>query len=161
MRLPLALIFSTAVLASAATSASTQVISECDGRASAGNLVEPWSEHTRSYAEGAIRLALLVDAAAPECCRRYLLVLAPAGDEANDEADGAPGRQCLVVAPGDQHGFRDLDIGGVAASYSPHLGLELSVPVWLHRDGTAPDAEPFADRMILLINQETGRVRVE
>ena len=161
MRLPLALTFSTAVLAIAATSAQAQVISECDTRASAGNIVEPWSEHSRSYAEGAIRLALLEDAAAPDCCRRYLLVLAPAGDEAGDEADGMQGRQCLVVAPRDEHGFRDLDIGRVAANYSPHLGLELSVPVWLHRDGTAPGAEPFADRMILLVNQETGRVSVE
>lgn len=157
MRLLLALTFPSVVLAIAASSASAQVISECDARASAGNLVEPWSEHTRSYAEGAIRLALLEDATAPECCMRYLLILAPAGDE----AFGMQGRQCLVVAPGDDRGFRDLDIGAVAARYNPHLGLELSVPIWLHRDGTVPDAEPFADRMMLLIDQARGSVSVE
>ena len=131
---------------------------ECDARASAANLVEPWSENTRSYAEGAVRVAALIDADAPACCRHFLLVLAPAGAEAGDAAGDAAPRQCLVVG-----GFHDLDVGGIGATYSPHIGLLLSVPVWfwLNPEDMAPDAEPFADRMKLLINQETGSVTIE
>lgn len=154
MRLSLVSTALAAALATAAPAAWAQVILDCDARASAANLVEPWPENTRSYAEGAIRLALLEDATAPACCRRRLLVLAPAGN-------GTTGRQCLVVAPDEERGFRDIDIGGVAASYSPQLGLELSVPVWLHREGTSADAPAFADRMLLLIDQARGTVSVE
>lgn len=124
---------------------------ECNARASAGNLVEPWSENSRSYAEGAVRVAKLRDDDAPECCRRYLLVLAPSGAQAPESA-----RQCLVVG-----GFQYLDIGGILASYSPHIGLTLSVPVWRSMDRGAPDAEPFPDRIKLLINQETGTISLE
>lgn len=140
-----------------AVASADERITECDARASAGNLAEPWSDNSRTFAEGAVRVARLHDADAPECCRHYLLVLAPTGEATPAGAR----RQCLVVAPGGERGFRELDIGGIEAGYSPHIGLTLSVPVWLHREGTAPDAQPFADRMILLINQQTGSVSVE
>lgn len=137
--------------------ASAQVLRDCAELASPADIVEPWEDHSRSYAEGAIRVALLEDADAPDCCARSLLILAPAGAAEN----GWSGRQCLVGAPDETRGFRDLDIGGIAASYSPHIGLTLSVPVLLHRDGTQSDTPAFPDRMKILIDQARGRVSVE
>ena len=76
MKALLALAFAAAM----AGPAVAQQVRDCDWLASAWNLAEPWEENTRTFANGAVRLALL-DAIEPGAVPFHLLVLSPPWDE--------------------------------------------------------------------------------
>jgi len=135
--------------------AAAQSLSDgCGWTASPVNIVEPWSDYSRTFANGAIRIALLDTAGEPVCCPIHLLILSPSAEE-----EGPESRQCHVVSDtADGLGFNEIDFAGIAASYDPALGLRLDVPVWRYTDGL-DRGRP--GRLAVRINQATGAVTLE
>ncbi|ARJ69464.1 hypothetical protein [Paracoccus contaminans] len=110
-----------AAAALAPLSGHAAAVRQCDGTASAWNLAEPWEQHSASYAQGAIRVAVL-DTIEPAGAPVQLLVLAPPLDEI-----GA--RRCRIVSlSAEGSGFYDLDFPGRKGSYDPARGLTLTIP---------------------------------
>lgn len=133
-----------------------QVVSGCDWIANPANIAEPWAEQSRTYANGAIRVALLDTGGEPVCCSAHLLVLAPSAP-----GDGPVHRQCFVVSGAPGLGFYSIGIAGIDASYDPAQGLLLSVPVFHWHQGVELGQPGIAERMELRINQALGSVVVE
>ena len=147
----------TATVLASAFPAGAQVVGECDWIANPGNIMEPWDAHSRTYANGAIRVAWLDTGGEPVCCSSHLLVLHPSGS-----GDDAPVyRACHVVSAQPGMGFYDLDIAGIAASYDPARGLLLSVPVGHWHAAMDSGAGPIRERLEIRINQANGTVTVE
>lgn len=139
--------------------AQAQVVQTCEAAgyiASPANIFEPWAEHSRTYANGAIRIAHLDTGGEPVCCASHLLVLSPAGG-----VDEPEYRACHVVSAGGGLGFNRVDIPGTTASYDPARGLLLSVPVWHWHDGMNQGRPAIVERMEVRINQAAGTVVVE
>jgi len=143
----------TALLLMAAP-AGAQAIRACDWVGNPAYIVEPWESNTRTFANGAIRLALIDTDGEPVCCPIHLLILAPVG-----EVEGPAWRACHLLSDGAPGiGFNDIDLPGIAASYDPELGLRLEVPVWRYTDGL-DRGRPA--RVAVRINQATGTVTLE
>ena len=139
--------------------AQAQVVQDCADAswvASPANIAEPWAERSRTYAEGAIRVAMLDTGGEPVCCAAHLLVLSPAGG--GDEPEY---RACRVISAAESLGFYDLDIPGIAASSDPARGLLLSVPVAHWTEAVDLGRPPIWERMAVRINQAAGTVEVE
>jgi hypothetical protein len=136
-----------------AAPAAAQTLNDCDWVASPANLIEPWEANTRTFANGAIRIAAL-DTEEPACCYAHLLILSPSG-----EVEGPGYRACHVLSDGAPGmGFSGIDLAGIAASYDPARGLRLDVPVFRYTDGTGPGRP---GRVAVRINQATGAVTLE
>ena len=115
-----------AALALLATPATAQEVVECDWRATAAALAEPWEDNSATFANGAVRIALL-DTIDPAAGALHLLVLSPPFNELGD-------RQCRVVSHGQGVGFAGLyfseaefnfePLGGDAVRVTYHLGYE-------------------------------------
>ncbi|KPP90572.1 MAG: hypothetical protein HLUCCA08_14580 [Rhodobacteraceae bacterium HLUCCA08] len=134
-------------LALAAGPLEAQDIHDCDWRASAAAIAEPWDSHTRSFANGAVRLALL-DTIEPAAGSHYLLILSPPYDEIG-------GRMCKVVGFGDGLGYLMLDFADLQAAYDPARGLSFSLQGRLY-----DPASDFGNALVLhvTVNQATGAV---
>ena len=130
-----------------ATGAVAQTVGECDGRASAQNIVEPWEKNSRSFANGNVRLALL-DTVEPAAAAIHLLVISPPYGET-----GEP--QCRVISLDGALGFAGLDFAALKASYDPSVGLIFSLPGMLY----LPE-EGFSNSLVLnfTLNQATGEI---
>lgn len=137
--------------------AEAQVVTGCDWVGSAANILEPWDRFSRSFANGAIRVAQIDTGGEPVCCAQHLMVLAPSGDG----RDGPVHRQCLVVSAQPGQGFYEVDVARIAARYDPARGLLLSVPVGHWHEGIEAGRPPIWEPMFVLINQATGAVTVE
>lgn len=133
--------------------AAAQTVSDaCDWRASPVNIAEPWEAYSRSFANGAIRIALL-DTEEPVCCAFHLLILSPSG---SDEGPGY--RQChIVTGTAEGLGFMSIEFPAIAASYDPARGLRLDVPFRRYTD----DGTGRPGSLAVRINQSTGSVVVE
>lgn len=132
-----------------AAPAPAQTVIACDGwQASARNIPEPWEANTRTFANGAIRVALL-DTIEPAAGAFYLLVLTPPHDELGSRA-------CGLVAEGDGGiGFAGLEFDRIGASYDPARGLTLRMPV----SRFAPATGGFDPAILAVtINQATGAI---
>jgi len=127
--------------------AFAQVVSECDWRARAENIVEPWEDNTRVFANGDVRLAIL-DTIEPGAVPVNILVLSPPYDEMG-------GRQCRIISLGDGIGFSDATLEGMAAAYDPAIGLIFNIHVALY-DPEGSTAIPTSIRVTL--NQATGEI---
>ena len=126
-------------------------ISPCGGVTRLDTLVEPWSESTRTFANGNIRIAH-VDTGEPACCSYHLVILAP-----NPE-DELGYRQCVALNDGGEWtGFQSIDFAGIESSYEPGLGLLLSVPAERYIDGHQSTPLLIGVR----INQATGAITIE
>lgn len=143
--------------ATLATDADAQVLNACDWVANPANIAEPWDRFSRTFANGAIRIALL-DTEEPACCPVHLLILSPSG-----EVEGPGYRACHVLSLGETLGFNGIDFAAITASYDPARGLALSVPASVWQEGMRPDGnpEPWAVNVVLRINQATGAVTLE
>lgn len=128
-------------------SLSAQVVEECDWRARADAIPEPWEENARSFANGEVRVALL-DGIEPAAGAFYLLILHPPRMELGD-------RQCHIVALNNNFGYAALYFSELEAGYDPSHGLTFSVPGILY----LPEEE-FQNSLILhvTVNQATGAV---
>lgn len=128
-----------------AQTATAQQVGNCDWRASAYSLAEPWSENTRLFSNGKTRLALL-DTLEPALGAFHILVLSPPYNELGE-------RQCRVISYSDTIGFAGLSFAGLQAQYDPSVGLGFAIP------GTEYVPETAGQRPIYLLftlNQATG-----
>ncbi len=139
------------VLAVAALAVSphawAQSVGECDWRASAANLVEPWDEASKSFANGAVRVALL-DLIEPGAAAYHLLLLSPPYEVMGD-------RQCRIISLSPRFGFMGVELEKITAEYDPAKGLTLSLPAARYN----PDSvEGDWSLLHITVNQSTGDV---
>jgi hypothetical protein len=144
MKPVLALLFALLPLA-----APAQSIEPCDWRAGADGIPEPWADHTRSFANGEVRVAL-IDRIEPAAGAFYLLILHPPRMALGE-------RRCTLVGFDRGMGYAGLYFDELTAAYDPARGLTLSVPGRLY----LPEEE-FSNALIVhaIINQATGEVTV-
>lgn len=133
-----------------AGAASAQAVIPCNDlswAARADALVEPWEDYSATFANGAVRVALL-DTIEPAAGAFYLLVLSPPYDELG-------GRQCNIVGFGESIGFANLAFETLTSDYVPGQGLRVSLVGRLY----LPEEE-FTNglKLNLTINQATGDV---
>lgn len=129
--------------------AQTVTLSECDWQSSAQNLPEPWEAHTRSFANGNVRLALL-DTIEPAVGWAWLMVLSP------PEQDWG-GRQCRLLGL-ESAGFAGMDFSSLTAEYDPAIGLMFSVNVQWY-DFALGQARPAS--LWFSLNQSTGEINAQ
>jgi hypothetical protein len=91
-----------------AAPAAAQAVRPCDPPPPLTALVEPWEDTSAVLAEGAVRLAAILDEAAS--VELVVLTLPPPGAEA-----GPSDRTCRIVAEGGI-GFAALDLGAMQAA---------------------------------------------
>ncbi len=128
--------------------ATAQHVAPCGDDADVQTLVEPWEDHIRSYANGAVRVAL-IDSIEPFTGSLRILVLTPPyKDDGN--------RHCAIVGWNEAQGFVTLDFGGLTPTYDPVTGLALGIQARFY-----DEALDFTNIGILdvVINQGTGEVR--
>ncbi|MEO1951610.1 hypothetical protein BMI91_11630 [Thioclava sediminum] len=135
--------------AACAAQAGPAYVGSCDFAARADNIVEPWSENTATFANGAVRLALM-DTIEPAAAAFHILVLSPPFDEVG-------GRQCRVISAAKDTGFGGVDFAALSASYDPATGLSLMLPVSTY-DGTG---DPMSHQLHMTLNQATGVIATE
>ncbi len=128
-----------------ASTAQAITIEDCDWRARADAIVEPWAENSRTFSNGKTRLALL-DVIEPAAGAMHLLVMSPPYDELG-------GRQCKVVSAEPGIGFSGIDFTALTAAYDPSIGLMFTVPV-LFYDPNIAMSRPA--RLEFTLNQATG-----
>lgn len=130
----------------AATPATAQQVMDCDWRARADALAEPWDVNSRTFSNGAVRLAL-IDTIEPAAVPFHLLILSPPYDEVG-------GRQCVVVSHESGLGFYEIDFAALEAAYDPSVGLifDLPVQIWIS------DGNILVRRLHVTLNQATGEV---
>lgn len=142
-------VFITALALCWAGSVTAQVALPCGDEAYADNIPEPWDETTASFANGAVRVAL-IDTIEPASAAFYLLVLhPPTGDMGT--------RSCTLIARGEGYGYAAIFFEDLSAAYDPSSGLSLTVPAVIY----LPE-EGFQNSALLrvTINQSTGDVTV-
>jgi hypothetical protein len=126
---------------------SAQVVEDCDWRASLSALPEPWEAATRTFAKGAVRLAI-ADVIEPAAGALYMVVLSPPHDEL-----GA--RQCKVIGASPGIGFGGMTLAGMQSGYDPAQGLMFSVAV----SAFQAESGDFEDgTLTFTVNQATGAI---
>lgn len=127
-----------------------QVIEQCDWVSSARNIIEPWEQNTRLFANGNVRVSAL-DTVEPAAGAFHLLVLSPPYDEVGS-------RQCNIVSMATGIGFSGLNFESLKASYDPKVGLTFTIGVQVYLS----DAASFANRVAqFTLNQATGEIQVK
>lgn len=125
-------------------------VHDCDFAAQAQNIAEPWEENTRTFANGAVRVAVL-DTTEPAAAAFHLLVLSPPYTELGT-------RQCRVVSFEGGHGYASLTLDGLVADYHPSTGLTLEMAISVYNQDTAL-FDPGS--LFVTINQATGQITAE
>lgn len=117
----------------------------------ARSVAEPWEANTQTFANGAIRVAVL-DTIEPAVASFYLMVLSPPYDELGD-------RQCRIVSFGaPRMGFSFLSLERAEASYDPNTGLRIVMDMGRYNfESGLNDVWALA----VTINQATGLVTGE
>ena len=147
-------VLSAGLIALPPLSAEAVIVLECGDLAPAEALIEPWEDTTRSFSNGAIRIAAL-DLGEPDCCPQHLAVLIP--------ANMYGGRACFLVARNRllPNGWVRVGIDEAEASRDGTPGLRVSVPVYSY-DPTTGGADLASRRVIALrIRQAAGIVELE
>lgn len=128
-----------------ASQASALEIIDCDWKASADAIYEPWEEFSRTYSDGAVRVALL-DTIEPAAAAFHLLVLSPPYDELG-------GRRCQTIGMAGGAGFQAIGFEEINASYDPSIGLSFDVQV-TYFDSDFGDI--LGGELYFNLNQSTG-----
>ena len=138
-----------AILTSAPALAQQAVVLPCDERIELDAVPEPWGDHTRSFANGDVRLAV-IDTIEPAVAAIWLAVLSPPFDPL-----GA--RQCRMVGV-DGAGFFSVDLDALGSNYDPSQGLlfDIAVDVFV----TATNS-PVEMNLGLVVNQATGAIQAD
>ncbi|QGX99402.1 hypothetical protein EI983_14475 [Roseovarius faecimaris] len=134
------------LLAGLAAPVAAQEVRPCDWIARADAIVEPWEAHSRTFANGAVRLALL-DVIEPAAGAFHLLILSPPYDEVG-------GRQCRTLGLGQGMGFAQADFTSLTAGYDPAVGLIFGMEVGVM--GTGGNVVPRS--LGFTLNQATGAI---
>lgn len=130
-----------------ANAATAQEVSDCDWRASAYNIVEPWSENTRTFSNGKTRITLM-DTLEPALGAFHVMVLSPPFNEMGE-------RQCKVISTSGTIGFYDLNFQGLQAQYDPSAGLGIAIP----GSEYVPETDGHRPMYLLFtVNQATGDI---
>jgi hypothetical protein len=133
----------------AASAVSAQTAFPCDWQARADSIVEPWEENSKTFANGAVRVALL-DTIEPAAAAFYLLVLHPPFDEVG-------GRTCTVVGLDDGLGYAAIFFSELEAGYDPAQGLLLTVPAVIY---LPEQSFQNSTALTIAVNQSSGDVTV-
>jgi len=129
-------------LALLAAPATAQSVGGCDTwQANARNV--DWSDPTRSFANGAIRLIAL-DTEEPAASAFHIMVIYPDPDQQFLD--------CRLVSLASGRGFGGISLQRTEASYDPARGLTLTVP------GTTGEGDALA--ITFTVNRATGQVTV-
>ena len=137
----------TSCLALCAAPVLAQEVLPCDWQASARNVVEPWADNTRTFANGDVRL-VSIDTIEPAAGFAYLMILSPPYDEVGD-------RQCAMIGAGAGMGFAGLEFGSLKAGYDPAVGLVFDLVVRGYDPETAKTPRQFLN---VTLNQATGAI---
>ena len=138
-----------AVVSIFATTAVSQSINTCDYIASAENVVEPWENNTRTFANGNIRIALLNTGGEPVCCANHLLIVSPHPEH---------GKGCHVLSNAEGYGYREVEFEAITSRYEPGVGIMLDIPVG-DFDPDTGGVDSRSRRVVRVqINQATGDV---
>lgn len=136
----------TALALAVAMPAAAQDVAKCDWRGAAQAIAEPWENNTATFANGAIRLAVM-DLQEPAAGAMHLLILSPPHTELGE-------RQCRVVSADGSFGFAGLSLVGATTSYDPAAGLTVSLPA---KRWSAGDI--FTDTWLhVTVNQASGAI---
>ncbi|MDJ0639132.1 MAG: hypothetical protein QNJ20_09875 [Paracoccaceae bacterium] len=119
----------------------------CGEEAGAANILQPWEAHSRTFANGRVRIAIL-DTSEPAAAAFYLLVLSPPRDDF-----GQPSCQTIGFAPG--MGYAEMSLTGLKATYDAGTGLMLDVASAVHNPETSLD-EPGV--LSITLNLATGEI---
>ncbi len=132
-----------------------QSLNGCDWLSSAANIWEPWEDNTKTYANGAIRIAK-IGTDDPACCTAHLLILSPG-------EPGPPGwiRSCNILSSSNGLGFNEVFLEDITTSYDPAKGLLLSVPIGFYDPENAYTDPDLFQTINVRINQATGTVTLE
>ncbi len=132
--------------------ALAQSVGNCDWRASAHALVEPWDapQNTRTFANGNVRLAVS-DTIEPGAAALHLVILSPPYGELG-------GRQCRVVSADGNLGFAGLTLEAMISDYDPAIGLIFAMQASAY-DEKFGDILPKTLRVTL--NQATGEIQAQ
>ena len=125
---------------------AAQMVGDCDWRASAANLAEPWEGNTRTFANGAVRIAV-IDTVEPAAAAFHLMVLSPPYDELGL-------RQCRLVSAGGGHGFATLSLDGMEAGYDPATGLTFVLASGRY----TAEGLVLPTTLSVTVNQATGQI---
>ena len=134
-------------VALAAAPLMAQEVQPCDWQASVQAIPEPWEAHTRTFANGAVRLAAL-DTVEPAQGFAWLLVLSPPLNELGE-------RQCRVIGAAAGLGFAGLNFAALQAGYDPATGLVIDLPVTIVDPASALTE---TRGLQVTVNQATGAV---
>lgn len=125
--------------------AQAQSVSDCDWRARADAVVEPWTDWTRTFANGNVRLAI-TDTIEPAAGAMHVVVMSPPYGPVGE-------RRCQVISASGTTGFSGIFINGLLAGYDPSVGLMFDLPVQVY-DGTLAD---YRNAMLsFTLNQSNG-----
>ena len=132
-----------------AAQVAAQTAIPCGWQARADAIVELWAENTATFANGAVRVALL-DTIEPAASAAYLLITHPPLDEVG-------GRTCTVIGLDDDLGYAAIFFNELEAGYDAKVGLTFTVPAIIY----LPE-QSFQNSALLSIavNQSTGDVIV-
>ena len=127
--------------------AAAQVAVPCDWAARADAIVEPWEEHTRTFANGDVRLALM-DTVEPGSSPLHILLISPPLNELGE-------RQCRIVRLTEELGYSAIDFKGMRAGYDPAVGLIFDFDTEYFNG-----EEYIPSSLRITLNQATGEVGV-
>ncbi|MFK7791657.1 MAG: hypothetical protein AB8B88_03195 [Devosiaceae bacterium] len=140
-------LLSLTALACLAAPAVAITVEPCDWRASLEGIPAPWEEHTRTFANGDVRITV-TDMIEPAAGAYHLVIISPPYDEL-----GA--KQCQVVSLDGSLGFARMIPASAQSSYDPATGLTLILPsgTYNHDTGGVNECD-----LSVTINQATGQI---
>ncbi|AZQ66588.1 hypothetical protein EF888_05195 [Silicimonas algicola] len=141
-----------ALVAILALPAAAAEVRPCDdsyaSRAEA--IAEPWEDNTRTFASGAVRIALM-DTVEPAAAPFHLMIVSPPYDELGI-------RQCRLVSFDGTMGYASMSLEGLETDYDPATGLRLGVPMRVYN----PDTTMFDEGILeVVLDQATGEIAAE
>lgn len=122
----------------------------CDWQSSEQNIVEPWEENTRTFANGDVRVVNL-DTIEPAIGFAYLMILSPPRDSIGD-------RQCQVIGAAEGIGFAGFDFDSLTAGYDPAVGLVFEIVADVYDPATDTTPRRFLN---FTLNQTTGEITAQ
>ena len=127
---------------------SAATVTPCGDATRADTIAEPWEDNSRTFSNGAVRIAKL-DVGEPAFGGFFLLVLSPPYGELGE-------RQCRVLTLPETSGFAGIDFDRLEAAYDPSVGLMFTVPVRVF--AMTDTVEPVGAMLKFSLNQATGAI---
>lgn len=136
-----------ALFCTVAAPVTAQELLPCDWQTSARNLIEPWEDNTRTFANGDVRIAAL-DTIEPAVGFAYLMILSP-------PYDALGGRQCAAIGHTGGMGFAGMAFDTLQSGYEPGQGLTLKLQVTVFEPA---DGDFSQQSLEIIVNQASGAI---